>query len=440
MNRQTIGNADTPVFHNLDTKELDSTTCRPSSDNIVQSIGQSWAVTTTDCAVTYTLTQTLSEIVSAGANNNWGPTLGPQGRSITYAVPIYATYSVNAAAGCYYAGYRTVVSFRTQLSVASTSTEFVTADNSAKFSFSGLRMTSANTLEVTGNLTPLVPNSELRNIALSKAVGGVTFTTTPSTTCSTYNVACATTFTTPISAFGGATDLGGQYNTVMDVYENGAVTRPAVTISYTLAYTIPTDPTVVDSDTILTANKLYTDNSYSTVRTSAYQSATNSLFIENAITAGSPAIPAGYKLRMTEGYVCCVNYLNTIPAYNPTTNTGGCKDSSGKLEHFSFGTEASHPGVTFTSADATNPKRYRLEVPLSTAYSTVNHANPMTCEVLLISKLEAPAARSIRMAQGSATTYVSNTAFSVEATKVVSSANVAAASFVAILVALLVML
>jgi hypothetical protein len=94
-----------------------------------------------------------------------------------YKVPIYSTYSVNSDENCY-VGYRSVVSFRTQLSIASTSDTFITADNSAKFTFSGLRITSANKFEISGKITPLVPNSELRNIELKKTAGQVNIPTT----------------------------------------------------------------------------------------------------------------------------------------------------------------------------------------------------------------------------------------------------------------------
>ncbi len=458
MSRQTVGNTGVPVFHNVDTAPLAATTCRSSSDNTVPSAGVAWTSATTGCDVKYTLTQSLSEIVGGGANNNWVATLAADGKSITYTMPVYATYSVNNAdgtGGCYYVGFRSTVSFRTQLSVASTSTSFTTADNSARFSFYGLRITSASQLEITGKIIPLVPNSELRSIALTKTVGSIAIPTT-TTTCNAYNVGCDQTYSVAVATISAnGLDISDSYVTTMEVWEGGAKTRDA-SLTYQLKYIIPTDPTVVDSDTVTTENKLYTDSSYNTVRTYAYSSlaaAADNLYIENSITATSPAIPSTYKLRMQKGYLCCVNYLTAISPYNPTTDTGGCRDSANKLEWVDLTASAAAQYIPSETVGVN--KKYRVQVALNSAYNGANipHPAPMTCQVLLVSKLEAPARRiatsgndigsggvaNAVMPANMAKTFVATVPF-VVAAPTVSSANVVGASLVTLLVLLVNML
>ncbi len=435
MYRQDAANTVTPVLHNLNTAETGTNVCRAqaSGDNIIASAGASWTHTSTDCADTYTLTQSLAQIVGSTSNNNWVATLAADGRSIMYKVPIYSTYSVNSAGNCYYVGYRSVVSFRTQLSIASTSDTFITADNSAKFTFSGLRITSANKFEISGKITPLVPNSELRNIALKKIAGQVDIPTT-TTTCTTYNVGCDQVFSVDATSLGGAgTDIGGQYDNTMDLYENNVKTRDVV-ISYQLQYVIPSDPTVVDSDTIISDTKLYTDSTYSTVRTASYATSIDKLYIENAISAASPAIASNYVLNFDRGYLCCVNYLSAISAYNPTTDSGGCRDSASKLEWVDLGPSAATQYIPASSIG--NNKKYRLQVTLNAVYVSANHANPMTCQVLLISKLSTSARREDNLA----TKYVSTVPFLVEATSTVSGASIAGVSIISMLIVFVVMM
>jgi hypothetical protein len=159
------------------------------------------------------------------------------------------------------------------------------------------------------------------------------------------------------------------------------------------------------------------------------------LYIQNGITAASPVIPTGYKLRMVSGYLCCVAYATGISAYNPSQDSGGCRDSANKLEWVDLGSETSHPAaVAYSSADVVGPKKYRLEVTLNTAYNAQNipHAAPMTCQVLLISKLEAPARRM--GAANIASTYVSTSSFSVQANTVASNASVISISAVVLLI------
>jgi hypothetical protein len=443
MYRQSTGNAVTPVFHNVDTKVAGNNVCRTTSDNIVDSAGVAWVHTTSNgCTDTYTLTQTLSQIVSGGVNNNWSPSLGPLGRSIVYTLPIHLTYSVNAQ-NCYYIAYPFAVSFRTQLSIASTSSEFVTSDIAAKFALTGIRITPTNNLEIAGKITPLIQDTELRNIVLTKTAGNIQITTATST-CSAYNVGCDQIYTVSVATISAnGADISDTYVTNMEVWENNVKTRDT-SLSYALTYTIPSDPTVVDSDTIQTENKLYTSNTYSVIRTASYNSAApDSLYIENGITAASPVIPTGYKLRMAEGYLCCVSYLSAIPAYNPTTDTGGCKDSAGKLEYVNLGSEVSHPLISvFTPAESLGNKKYRMQVPLNTAYATSNPnpAVPMTCQVLLISKLEAPQTRRIEGASNLNSKFVSTVPFFIEASKVMSSANAVGISIAAVMVVLVNML
>jgi hypothetical protein len=436
MYRQDLLNIATPIFHNLNTAEVASNVCRQpgAGDNAVASAGQAWTHTSNDCSDTYTLTQSLAQIVGSTSNNNWVATLAGDGRSILYTVPIYATYSVNAPAGCYYVGYRSTISFRTQLSVSSTSDTFITADNSAKFVFSGIRITPTNRLEISGKVTPLIPNSQLRNIAMKKVAGQVAITASAAT-CTTYNVACDEVYSVDVASLGAAgTDIGGQYDNTMEVFENNVKTRD-VTLSYQLSYIIPGDPAVVDSDTITMDNKLYTDNTYTTVRTASYATSVDKLYVQNAVSATSPAIPASYKLRYDKGYVCCVNYLSAISVYNPTTDSGGCRDSAGKLEWVDLSVAS---GVQMTPSDTLGNKKYRVEVTLNSAYLSANHPSPMTCQVLLISKFENPA-RRIEGANLDST-YVSTSSFLIEATKVISSANTVGVSVVAVLVVLVSML
>jgi hypothetical protein len=431
--RQDLANTGVPVYHNLNTAEAGSNVCRTTSDNAVPTADANWVHTSsTGCSDTYTLSQTLVEIVGSANNNNWQAALAADGRSITYTTPLYSTYSVNAPDGCYFVGYRSVISFRTQLSVASTSGTFITADNSAQFKYSGIRITSSNNLEIYGKITPLIPNSELRNIAMKKTSNSVVLSAT-TTTCTTYNVACDEVYSVAVASLGAAgTDIGGQYDNTMDVFENNVKTRTVV-LSYTLSYIIPGNPTVVDSSTISLNNQLYTDNTYSTIRTASYASGNDKLYIENGVSAG-PAIPANFKLRFDRGYVCCVNYLSAISPYDQNTDTGGCKDSAGKLEYVNLGTAPS--GVTQITAETVgNNKKYRVQVDLSAVYSTVSHADPMSCQVLLISKFEAPAARRAESANTDGT-FVATVPFLIEA----SGARAVGISVVAILVVLFNML
>jgi hypothetical protein len=443
MLRQYENNAGSmTVFHNLDTKEAGANVCR-TSDNLVSSVDSAWVRSTTSCTETYTLTQTLSDIVNtAGSNNNWVAVLENNGQDIKYTVPIYSTFSVNIPADvtCYYVGYVSYVSFRTQLNVASTSANFVTADGSAKWQFSGLRITPDSKLEISGQMTPLVPGGELRAIALSKRTGPISIPTS-TTICTTYNVGCPQIYSVALTSL--PTDLTDNYDNTMEVWEKDAtntfVKTRDVTLSYQLSYIIPSDPSVVDSDTIQTQTKLYTDNTYTTIRTASYSSlsaAADSLFIENVITATSPTIPSNYKLRLDRGYLCCVNYLAAISTYDPVTNpTGGCASSSGKLEWVDLGSESVHPtpSVVLTSSDSLGNKKFRVQVPMNTA-NAVNtaHAAPMTCQVLMISKLEAPAARRIGSASNLDSTYVATVPFVVEASiKVTASASIVSMSAVA---------
>ncbi len=424
MLRQTSDNTGTPIFHDIDTTPSTSNICHMAANNLVASAGVSWVKTSDSCTDTYTLTQSLSDIIDSTSNNNWGTGLVDDGRTVQYTLPIYATYSVNNNGDCYYVGFKSKVTFQTKLSVASTSSSFVTADNSARFTFSGLRVTSANVLEIAGTMYPLVPSSTLKNFALQKTIGGYSFTVAASD-CSDATNGCAQTYSIAVPTIqAGGNDISGQYDNTMDVWENGVVTRVAVKLSYTLSYTIPTDPSVVDSDTISTGTALYTDNTYTTPRVSSYQSGSATpMYIENKIVSG-PAIPADYRLRMAAGYICCVAYGTSISPYNPTTGLGGCQDGSGKLEQVSLGVEGATSGVQlFTSATSGNPTRYRLQVLLSNIFSTTNHAAPMSCEVLLVSKLEDTSQQ--RRAQDSklATTYVSTIPMLIEAKATVSSAS-----------------
>ncbi len=431
MPRQDYNNDVNPIFHDIDTKPSTSNVCHTSANNIQGSAGTAWTKSTTSCTDTYTVTQSLSDIISSSSNNNWVKTLSADGRTITYTLPIYATYSVNTLsgnnAGCYYVGFKSMISFQTKLSVASTSADFVTADNSARFSFSGLRITSSNTLEIQGTIYPLVPNSVLQDITLKKTVGQYQFTSSAST-CGNAN-GCAQTYTIAIPTLqAGGNDISGQYDTTMGLYENSVQTR-AVTLSYELNFIIPTDPSVVDSDTITTGNTLYTDNTYTTPRTASYQTAVSTLYIKNQITS-SVAIPANYRLRMTEGYVCCVNYLSSISAYNPNTGQGGCKDPTGKVEHVALGSDTTHPNLAaFYPADATTPKSYRMDVQLSSVFTNTPHTQPLTCEVLLISKLEIDGGAR-RLQGGSiigdltyAKPFVSTSQLLVESPKVISGSS-----------------
>jgi alpha-tubulin suppressor-like RCC1 family protein len=424
MYRQTMSNTGTPIYHAIDTKDT-PTVCRTNSDNIQLSSSKPWSRSDDGCTTTYTLTQSLSEIVATNnTNNNWVAKLADDGRSITYTIRVYSTYSVNNAGSCYYVGYQSTISMRTVLSVASSSVEYTTEDNSARFLFNGLRITATQRLEIAGIIVPLIFNSELRNIYMRKSFDNITIPATTAT-CNAVNTGCYEIFSIDVSSLGGAgTDISDEYRIIMDVFKDGDRIISNATISFYISYSIPGDPIVVDSDTITTSIKLYTDNTYSVVRTASYASADGVLFVENKVTLSSPVIPSSHRLRMAEGYLCCVNYLSNIAPYNPVTGTGGCKDANGKMEQFSFGSETNHnTGVTVVSADASSPKRYRVQVELSKAYASIVHSVPMTCEVLLISKLESNA-RSITAAANLGGSFVATIPFSVQATQATTTPTV----------------
>jgi alpha-tubulin suppressor-like RCC1 family protein len=428
MYRQTMSNTGTPIYHAIDTKDTPAV-CRTNSDSILLSSSKPWTRSDDGCTTTYTLTQSLSEIVATNnTNNNWVAKLADDGRSITYTVRVYSTYSVNNAGSCYYVGYQSTISMRTVLSVASSSVEYTTEDNSARFLFNGLRITATQRLEIAGTIVPLIFNSELRNIYMRKSFDNITIPATTST-CNAVNTGCYEIFGIDVSSLGGAgTDISDEYKIIMDVFKDGERIISNATISFYISYLIPGDPIVVDSDTITTSIKLYTDSTYSVVRTASYASADGVLFVENSVTPSSPVIPSSYRLRMAEGYLCCVNYLSNIALYNPVTGTGGCKDASGKMEQFSFGSEANlNTGVTVVSADGNSPKRYRVQVELSKAYASIMHSVPMTCEVLLISKLESNA-RSIAAAANLGGSFVATIPFSVQATQATATPAVTTAT------------
>jgi hypothetical protein len=407
MNRQDFMNYNVPVFHTLDTTEARSNQCL-SSDSIAVSAGRTWYVSQNGCAQVYTITQSLSDIVSNTSNNNWIAALSDDGRAITYSLPIYATFSVHTAGTCYYVGYQFTVSFQTKLNVASVSSSFTTSDESVRFAFSGLRITSAQNLEIAGTIIPLIAGTELRDITLTKHNNGLVIPTN-TTTCNNTNVGCDQIYSIGVALLGGAgADISDQYDTTMSLFRDN-VWLLATNFSYFLSYSIPNNPVILDSDTITTAVKLYTDNTYTSVRTATYTSAF--LYIENSITPTSPAIPSTYRLRMSEGYLCCVPYLTSIDPYDANTGFGGCKNATGKVEWFSFGSEAGHPAsVLFTSASAAAPKKYRVQLAFSDAYSTIVHPSPLTCEVLLISKLE-NSVRRIGAASNLNAAFVSTTQF-----------------------------
>jgi hypothetical protein len=436
MLRQTSDNSVTPIFHTIDTKSAGSNVCRNADSNIQTSAGVAWTkATTMGCTDTYTLTQTLDQIVAAAGDNNWIATLASDGRSITYSLKIYATFSVNTAEGCYYVGYTTVVSFRTQLSIASTSSDFTVVDGTAKFSMTGLRITSTGAFEVSGKVYPLVPSSSLSAITLGKRLATnvgefdsrLPFTTAPSTDCNYASTYCPITFTAAAASVTTmGSDVSGWYDTTMNLVE-GANTK-AIVLSYQVSYIIPADPTVVDSNTITTENKLYTSSDLTTERSASYQTSSDSLYVKNYITATSPAIPANYRLRMTQGYLCCVNFAGSIPAYNPTGNTPtlGCAatkaQNSDLIERVDLGTEGSSiNGVSNFVSDA-GSKSYSFKVNLNSAFSTNAHSSALRCEVLLLSKLESSARRESASNLGA--TYVSTIPLFVEQSNVISSASV----------------
>jgi hypothetical protein len=413
MNRQSANNSITPVFHSVDTTAASTTVCQT-----VDSIdADTWARSTNDCAETYTLTQSLSDIANAGTNSSWVMTLASDGRSIMYTLPIYATYSVNDNEDCYYVSYRYVASFRTVLNVVSNSSEFITSDLSAKFRFSGLRITPENNLEIAGTIIPQLPTFDLRNITMYKVAGNINIPTSTES-CAVYPAGCAQTYSIATSSLGGSgAEITGQYSIVINVFEDNVLTRPGVNITYSLTYTIPNNPSIVDTDTISTAVGLYADSSYTALRTTSYTSAVDSLYLENSITATSPAIPSTLKLRMVEGYLCCVSYATSISPYDPNTGTGGCKSAEGKIEWVPLGNETMTPtGVSLVSASSGTPKRYRVQVAMNQVYSTISHSSPMTCEVLLISKLEGPAARRVLGATNLESEFAATVPFSVTAT------------------------
>jgi hypothetical protein len=379
MYRQSYENRESPVYYKLDT-ELSTNKCITSgTDQIMNSANLAWTHSSNGCADTYTVTQSVINIVH-GNRNNWKSEDGK-----TYSLPIYASYSVNSGSSCYFVGYKFLASFRAGFNMALASADFVSSDSSFKFSLSGLRVTTTNDLVIEGNIMPTAPN-ELQSIALQKVDGANPFTSS-SSTCSDSTIGCEITFTAALSSLGAAgQDISGVYETSADVYQSAVLTSSGVTLTMTLSYVVSSDPIIIDSDTITTTMKVYSENTYTTERSTAVTSA-QTLYVENAISESSPAIPALYRLRMSEGYLCCVPYPSSITPYNVNFDSGGCKDPNGKTEYVNLGTEGTHDaGIIQTSADSANPKRYRLQIALGTLFSTTNHPNALTCQVLLISK------------------------------------------------------
>jgi hypothetical protein len=434
MYRQSYDNLDTPVYHRLDTTTLNNNVCISSgADQIVPSAQVAWIHTGNGCSDTYTLTQNVADIVNAGkTNNNWASQLDGTGREITYTLPVYATYSVNRDGSCFYVGYKYDAVFKTALSVATSSAEFYDVDNAFKFTLAGLRVTSSNNLVIEGNTKPLIPGGELRNIIMKKVAGSIPFNSSV-TICSDSTSGCANTFTATLSSLGSAgQDISGSYSISADSYESGALTLSGVAVYMTISYSIPSDPTIVSSDTITTNLKVFTDGSYLTERSTSITSS-QTLYVQNSISDSSPAIPASLRLRMSEGYLCCVAYPSAITPYSLGLDSGGCKDPNGKTEYVNLGTEGTHgAGIVQTSADSVKPKRYQLQIALGTVFSSTNHPNALTCQVLLISKLGQDGSRRIND-NSMNSTFVSTMTIDVQAKPALSASPRTAISLIVVI-------
>jgi hypothetical protein len=433
MPKNSPVNTGIPVFHRLDTKQDNSNLCITTApDQTVNSAGVAWVHTTDGCAETYTMIQTLDNIQNSVSNNNWVTQLSSDGRTITYTLPVYATYSVNRDTSCVYVGYKSLISFQTQLSVVAQTSEFFDADNSAKFVLQGLRVTTGNAFEVQGMLYSMVPSSTLGGITFTKVAGSIPFGVSSPTCAAAYPAGCSEVFSVALSSLGSSgTDISGNYAISADVIEGGLVTRAGVTITLAFAYTIPNAPTVVNGDTITTNMVLFTDSTYLTARTTAYQAAANALFIQNAISDTSPAIPVNTYLTIDDGYLCCFQYASSISTYDPVAKTGGCADATGKTEQVRL--VGGTTGVTITPANAGSPKRFRVQVALSSVFNTTNHAAPLTCQVLLVSKLTQSTRKINAITDG---TYVSTTSFDVQPAEIIkNAAERTFVSFIAVIVA-----
>jgi ferredoxin-like protein FixX len=238
MIRNSLDNAHTPVFHRLDTKEQTVNLCITAAPDLVfDSADASWVATTNGCVVTYVLTQTMQQILSTTSeNNNWSYDFSTDGLTITYTLPIYTTYSINDNSSCYFVAYSSKVSFQTKLQEVSTTAEFVSADSSVRFAYSGV--TNDPNVGVQGTLYPLVPNSELRNMKLTRNIGTGTFTS--SLTQCNVTAGCSVGFYATSASLGGAgTDISGNYTLTVDVYEDNVLTRANITTTFYVSYSIP---------------------------------------------------------------------------------------------------------------------------------------------------------------------------------------------------------
>lgn len=400
------------TYYRLDTKMDGITSCSTDGDALVGSLGQSWTLASEDsCSKKYTLSQPLVDIYNGSknpdSNNNWQYKLVNDGREIHHSVTVYGTYNINNGADdCSYVSFSSIVTLRSALTVESTS-GFATADQKVKFRLNGILFNSNNELEVSAKITPILPVSSVQNIVFSKADGSLVFS--PQNVQCTNAAGCDFVFKLSVDAAGGfGTDITGAFLVTLDELEGSKVTLTGQTIPINIQYVIPSGPIVIDGETIATEISLVTDFDTNTVRTSSYKTS-ETLNIENRITATSPNIPSDVKLVESEGYICCVNYGSLVlPVYSATTGKGGCKSSDGKVRFAYLGTLAAPaPGVTFLAGS--DRKSYRVRANMNTLF---NNPAPigysLSCEVLLISRLEQTGSRRVSITVASTTSTIKN--------------------------------
>jgi hypothetical protein len=381
------------VYNRIATTDSLSTTCILSGgvDDLTTGAGASWNLSPNPTYQSYVLQQSINSINAGG--NQWVKTIDTDGVQITYSLPLYLTYSVNSGSNCYTVTYKNTIKFKTTLVVQS-STGWTSANAEASFALTSIRVDANNDFAIEGTITPLLAGSNLQSIGLSKK-NGASFTTSGASTCG--SVSCAMLFKAPVSTFGGfGAEVSGEYDIGFDLYQGSDLAKSGCQIPFTIAFTLPEDPVVIDADTITTDVKFYKSD-YSAQVPTLFKPK-DMIYFENAITDSSPSVPTGFELRLQEAYTCCVKYMDPISSYNPVTKLGGCKDSAGKEKHVILGSELSPQNglqIIDDSAAANSNKRYRAMVDLNVAFGAQPIESPLTCQILLISKLQDTRTRRI---------------------------------------------
>jgi hypothetical protein len=386
------------VFYRLETSSINNTVCitSPNGTDIVEdSAGVAWSVDdSSTCFRTFTLVQSLSQIYDSSLpNNNWAISIIDNGDAIQAQLPLWSTYSVNVPGElCYTDSFLNTIVLQTVL-VAYSQVSFTTADRQASLIISRVYLDNSANLVIQGTLVGTVASASFVSIQAFK--GTAAFSVTP-TNCYAPSGAVArcgiTLIANWLSLNNGSVDIGGNdFKIVFNVEQNGAITQTGLEIDFGLDYTVPQNPQVVTANTIETQIILQTANSDSAPpRTTAY-APTDTIYLMNTITNSSPPIPSNFELYWNEGYLCCVPFNMPItPAYDPLTDSGGCKSPTGKTVYLNLGDQQAYlnnnltTGISFIPATLNNNARYRLTIDLGVVLSS-NNVNSLSCQILLIS-------------------------------------------------------